>query len=485
MAGFFGGLTLDGHKALSLVQPLRDAPLSSALWVPLAQSAGTAARPCVQIGDRVRRGQVIARAPGAVPVHASSSGVVRAIGPRAVIHPSGRDGDCIEIDCDGRDESIALSPLPDWSALDPLALIDRIDAAGIVGLGGGVFPTALKLKRDAPLAALVLNGAECEPYIACDQALLAAHADEVLGGARVLMHVLKPARTLLAIEDSMALALAALAQQSLGEIELKRVPTRYPTGGERQLLPLLGLGVVPADRVPAEVGVLSVNVATARAVWHAVRYGEPLIERVVSVTGPALQSPRNLVVRIGTPIADLIAACGGYRADAQRLVVGGGMMGLSLRHDHVPVSKGCNSVVVLGPNEAIAEMPCIRCGACAEVCPPRLSPQLLHLALRAGQDADAARLNLSDCIECGLCSLVCPSAIPLAEQFRAGRVAARARAVEQTAARAAEERFERRKIRLAALEQARAARRDGADSAAARAVARAKARAQGAGSDAR
>ncbi|MGZ8217010.1 electron transport complex subunit RsxC [Methylomagnum sp.] len=469
---FHGGLRLEPHKAESTQFPPRLAPLPERLILPLQKRDGRNAEPQVKPGDRVLKGQIIAGGgdnPFNPPIHASTSGTVLAIEPRPLPHPSGLSDLCLVIGPDGEDAAVEFEPPLDHRDCEPAELLRRIHRAGIVGLGGAGFPTAVKADTGARrIDTLILNGAECEPYITCDDTLLRQRAGEVLRGADILRHILRAERCLVAIENDRpdAIAAATLARQALGldSIEIVPVPAIYPTGGEKQLIRVLTGLEVPARGIPADIGVVCQNVGTTAAVYRAVARGEPLLSRLVTVTGRGIRQPQNLDVRLGTPIAELAEFCGGYTDAAERLILGGPMMGFALASDAPPVVKSTNCVLVAGRGElgaAQQPQPCIRCGACAEVCPANLLPQQLYWYSRSDQLDRALDYRLADCIECGCCDVVCPSHIPLVQYFRATKGKVHARQRERDSADQARVRFEARQARKVeeTRERAEAAKR--------------------------
>lgn len=372
-------------------------------------------------------------------------------------HPSGRSGLCVVIEPDGADRWCAVEPFADWAGMAPTDLLTAICQAGIVGLGGAVFPTHRKasLGRQRGTHTLILNGAECEPYISCDEMLMREKPARVIAGARILQHACGAERIVIAIEDQMGAVHDALAgaigHAGAGNIDLVKVPAVYPEGGERQLIQVLTGQEVPSGGLPADLGLLVQNVGTAAAVAEAIIDGRPLLERYVTVTGHGITEPRNLLALIGTPVSHLVHHCGGYRGSAARLVMGGPMMGFTLRSDNEPVVKASNCLLVLSEHELRSpqpEMPCIRCGECARVCPAGLLPQMLQWQVRTGQWEAASEHHLRDCIECGCCDYVCPSHIPLAGWFRHGKGQLKAQAGERAAAERARERHEAREARL-------------------------------------
>jgi electron transport complex protein RnfC len=423
-----GGLRLAAHKAASTASPIRRDFVPRELVIAMRQHRGSHAEPVVTVGQHVRRGELIGRGgpPPSAAVHAPLGGRVRAIEERTV--PGSRmlrQSLCAIIDVD----SAAAAPLDaqrrlDWPA-GRAKRLEQIAAAGIVGLGGAAFPTAEKLAAPVPCQALIVNGAECEPHISCDDMLMRERPEEILFGVTTMLELLGTDVAVIAIERDKPEALRAVrnALKISGEqrVRIAEIPTVYPSGGERQLVELLFDVEVPSGRFPSEIGYPCQNVGTAYALARLVRHGEPLLSRVVTVTGEGIASPQNVEVPIGTPVAELIAFCGGYRENVSRLLLGGSMMGYALPTDDVAVTKACNCFVAAAVHEvrqAFAEWPCIRCGECARACPARLQPQELLVMTRSHDQDALTALGLEDCIECGCCDVICPSQIPLTEYFR-------------------------------------------------------------------
>jgi electron transport complex protein RnfC len=463
------GWPLAAYKADAVAASIVALPPPRTVSLSLDQGSGVPATAVVAVGQRVAVGALVARAddPCASSVHTPIAGVVRAIEPSDAAVVGGR-GPCIVIDDDGSGPAVPAVAVPvDIEALDPERLLQRLREAGIAGLGGAGFPTATKLAlaRARGASTLLLNGAECEPWICCDDALLRSAAADVVQGAQILSRALGAVRAVIAIEDDKPAAItavrAALAARADTALELVVLPALYPQGAERQLI-LAVTGIeVPAGALPQDAGVLCQNVGTAAAVAHWARTSEPLLTRIVTVTGTGVAQPCNVRAAIGTPLAQLVAAAGGYRGTPLRLIAGGNMTGRALPSDEVGLTKATNCVLVatradLGVRLDAVEQPCIRCGDCASVCPAGLLPQQL---LRAGgmEDTQILRnLGVLDCIDCGLCDYVCPSQIPLAHRFRIGRD--RLRAADALAEQAVQlrERFhlhERRRQESVAAEQ--------------------------------
>jgi electron transport complex protein RnfC len=452
-----GGLRIGSHKARPLEQPIEALPPPAFAVLALDQGSGEPAQAIVTPGTAVRVGTRIAIGRGAAAdLHSPVSGEVSAVESRPTTAGA---GPCIVVANDGRDDrDSGLAPL-DWTALDPAALLERLAAGGLAGLGGAAFPTAgkLALARAAGAEWLLVNGAECEPWICCDDALMRERAADVVLGTRVMLAACGAARATIALEDDKPEARAAVAAAVAGSgddrLEVVALPAVYPLGAEGLLIAAVTGREVPRGALPPEVGVVCQNVGTAAGVARLVIEGLPLLSRVVTVTGSGIRRPKNLEARIGTPITDLIAACGGYDdvRTPVRLIAGGSLTGRSFASDAVAVTKGLNCVLVATSADLparAAEMPCIRCGDCATVCPVALLPQQLHRAAQADDAAALARFGLADCIECGCCDYVCPSAIPLTARFHAARERQQLHHAERLRAAEAKRRYDRHRRRL-------------------------------------
>lgn len=471
---FPGGVHPPDHKDESNTTPIRDLPLLPRYCVPLSQHLGKPAKPCVAVGERVLGGQMIgAPEPGvSAAIHAPTSGHISAIESRPVAHPSGLNALCIVIDSDGEDAFITTPP-PEPE--DRAARMARLRTMGLAGLGGAVFPTHIKLApgRGEEWPILILNGAECEPWITCDDRLMREHAEAVLDGARLMRDLIGATQILVGIEDNKPEAIAAMrsAATAVGgaDITICPVPTLYPMGGGKQLAYALTGRVTPTGGRTTDVGVQMFNVGTAYALQRALRHGETLTRRIVTVTG-AVKNPGNYAVRLGTPIADLIAAAGGRTPEAGGTLIGGPMMGFDLASDEAPVSKMVNCILVKArrhfpPPEPV--LPCIRCGACARACPVSLQPFEMYWYARARDFGKAQSFQLFDCIECRCCDYVCPSRIPLVSFFRYAKSEIWAREQEKDAADRARVRHEFRSFRLEREKLEKAAKHAAAAAAAA------------------
>ena len=466
---FHGGLQLPGHREVTAATPITAAGIPPLLILPLQQHIGEPAECQVKPGDHVCKGQVLAKAPAAfsVPIHASSSGTVIAVEERPVPHPSGLPANCVVIETDGKDsyQQTARSAI-DYTQMEPASLCEHIRQAGIVGMGGAGFPTQIKLcNRKQKIELLLINAVECEPYISCDNRLLQERAAEVVEGVRIMRHGVQPDACIIAIEDHMPEAeqalRAALEAANESAITLTRVPDLYPSGGERQLIKVLTGREVPSQGFPADIGIICQNAGTAAAVYNAIVKQQPLLSRIVTVTGEGITHPQNFDTLLGTPVSHLIAAAGGYTEDIERLLIGGPMMGFAVHTDSVPIIKTTNCILAVTHEEMPAPppaQPCIRCSKCTDVCPADLLPQQLYWFTRSNNYDAAQDYNLFDCIECGCCAYVCPSHIPLVQYYRHAKTEIWSQEVQKKAADIARSRHESRQFRLERIKQERAER---------------------------
>ncbi|MCA0994624.1 electron transport complex subunit RsxC [Alloyangia pacifica] len=424
--GIRGGVHPEGRKFLAAHCAIEPLPMPKLLRIPLQQHIGAEAEPLVRRGDHVLKGQLIGRARGPVSanVHAPTSGEIIAVGHFTAPHPSGLPVPTITLRPDGADEWGPRLPRLRPETASPEDLAARVAEAGIVGMGGATFPAAVKLNLRAKyqLHTLIINAAECEPYLTCDDRLIREQAEEVADGAAIMARALGVSRLIVAIESNKPEAADALQRHNLPmgmRLEIKVVPTQYPMGSEKHLVQTVTGMETPARALTAELGVVVHNAATAQAVHAAVRYGEPLISRVVTVSGRGVGQPANLRVLIGTPVADLLEHCGGLQGEPDRLLLGGPMMGQPVQNLRVPIVKGTNGVLALTRAEtrATEPHPCIRCGSCVQVCPCGLMPFEMNARIQAEDLDGAAGVGLMDCVSCGSCSYICPSSIPLVQAF--------------------------------------------------------------------
>ena len=421
-----GGVHPEYRKEQTSEKAIVALPMPHLLYIPLQQHVGAPAEVLVSGGDLVKKGQMIARSQGTISAsqHAPTSGRIVSVTEVAAPHPSGLPQTTIILEPDGKDEWTDLpEPIADPFAADPQEIRDRVAQAGVVGLGGAVFPAAVKLNLGTQykIETLLINGAECEPYITCDDRVMREYADEVIDGARIVARVMGAPRVVVGIELNKPQAIEAMTKAAapFPEVEVVGVPALYPMGYAHELILAITGRETPAGKRTAEVGVVAYNVATVRAVHQAVRFGRPLISRVVTVSGGAIREPKNILSPIGARVADLIEFCGGFSSPPARLVNGGPMMGEPLPGLEVPVVKGTAGILALTAEEANAQAAsaCIRCGSCVTVCPGGLSPVELAAYIRKDNLEAAARLGVMDCVSCGSCSWVCPSHIPLVHYF--------------------------------------------------------------------
>ena len=424
---FFGGIHPNYNKEMSKTTSDFMTVTPGQVVIPMQQHIGVPCMPLVKVGDRVLMGQKIGDGEGlCVPVHASVSGTVIAFEPRP--HTNGRLVNAVVIENDMLDETAPEfeCDLP-LEELEAETVLHAIREAGIVGMGGAAFPGNVKaLSSMGKIDTLIANACECEPYITADDALLCTAAEHVLEGMQILKQILKPKRVVLAIEDNKVEAINRVKslETKYTDIEILVLPTMYPQGAEKQLVQSVTAREVPPGQLPASVGCAVFNVSTFAAIYRAVRLGRPLYQRIVTVTGEGIEKPQNFIVRIGTPLQDLIEAAGGLKENTERVISGGPMMGTAQSDLKVPVIKATNSVLCLFKDKnGVAENPvCLRCGKCVDACPMRLQPLYMYRFVNAERLDELNRLNLMDCMECGCCSFACPAKLPLVESFRKGKI---------------------------------------------------------------
>jgi electron transport complex protein RnfC len=425
---FVGGIHPPEKKELSEEKKITPLKPPARAVILLRQHLGAPATAAVAVGDEVKIGTVIGTPGGFVsaPVHASVSGKVIAVGefPTAM----GRPAEAVVIENDGKEEWVPLKEAPDQLSLSPEEIKEKIKAAGIVGMGGAAFPTFVKLSppKEKPIDVVIINGAECEPYLTADHRLMVEKPSEIVTGLLLIMKSLGVKRGIIGIEDNKPDAIEAIRKAASGhpEVEVCVPHVKYPQGAEKMLIKSATGREVPPRALPMDVGVVVQNIGTTYAIYEAVRFGKPLIERVTTVTGEGIKEPNNYLVRIGTLISDLIAASGGFTDGAGKVVAGGPMMGFAISSLDVPVTKGTSGVLVL-PEKGIFHAddykPCIRCSRCVDVCPMQLQPGVISVYIEKGHYEDAKANNLFDCFECGSCAFVCPSKRPIVQLVRLGK----------------------------------------------------------------
>ncbi|WP_037471757.1 electron transport complex subunit RsxC, partial [Shewanella waksmanii] len=466
-----GGIHPPENKSLSNGGCISKLASAQEYVLPLAQ-VGDNAKLGIAQGEYVKKGQTLTVSAGFgyLPVHAPTSGHITAIEKRVSNHASGLPALSAILQPDGQDIAIETPKARDHSAaigLDNTELLQLIEQAGIAGLGGAAFPTHIKLNPVSEIELLIINGIECEPYITADDRLMREFSDDILLGIELINKLVAPNRVIIAIEDNKPEAIEAMEHAlnrsaiSSDKIRITVVPTLYPSGGEKQLIQILTGQEVPSGAIPAQLGIVVQNVATAFAIKQAVYDHQPLIERVVTVTGKGVYQPGNYWVPIGTPIKHILKSCDFDADKVEQVIIGGPMMGYTLPNADAPILKGSNCVLVPEPQELGTqrpEMPCVRCGECAQACPAQLLPQQLFWHSKAKEYDKAASYNLQDCIECGCCSYVCPSDIPLVEYYRVAKSAIRTEVEEKKQAELAKQRFDSRTLRLEEEKAAREAK---------------------------
>lgn len=480
---FHGGVHPPERKSMANSTAIRTLPLPEALYIPLRQHIGVPGNVCVHAGQKVLRGQALTEPGvyGGLPIHAPTSGLIGEVIEHPSNHPSQLPEPVLTLLPDGDHTSAELKPIADPFALSGLELIQHLHDNGVAGLGGAGFPTAQKLSQARAINLIIINGVECEPYIVSDDRLMREHAKEIVRGVQLLQYILSEGEhtphAVIAIEDNKPDAIAAMEKAiaaSPARMQLQVIPTLYPSGGEKQLIEILTGKQVPARGYPADIGILMQNVGTAFAVAEAIDKGEPFTQRVVTLTGASFQQPGTAWVLLGTPIQHLLT-CADLQPDKQqRIIVGGPMMGYTVADPRTPIIKTSNCILAPTNKELPAaknESPCIRCGACEQVCPVKLLPQQLLWMAKAQDHEGLNQHHLSDCIECGACAYVCPSEIPLVHYYRKAKADIREEQIEQQKSDIARQRFEARQERLEREKQERLERHKKAAEARAKALA--------------
>ena len=431
-----GGVHPPFHKEESTQLPIKSAGIPKQIILPIQQHIGSPAEPLVAVGDKVQKGQLVAKANAYISanIHAPTSGKISAIEELVLPHPSGLKGLSIVIDTNGKDDwgnSGKYSTYENFKDVEPELLLKRIQEAGIVGLGGAVFPTSVKVEgaEKNNIDNFIINGAECEPYITCDDMLMRERSAEIICGIRIIQHMINPTKCLIGIEDNKPDAIQAMQQACENDpnINVISVPTIYPSGDIKQLTKILTGIEIPSGTRSVNSGILGQNVGTVYSIYQAIVEGIPAISRITTVTGNGIQHPQNFEAINGTPFSFLAKQAGGYTKMADHLIMGGPMMGFALADDKPPITKATNCALFTSTTalrESNSEfynqptLPCIRCGKCMDACPVNLLPQQLYWHIRAKDLEKAEQHFLKDCIECGCCSYVCPSHIPLVDYYR-------------------------------------------------------------------
>ncbi len=459
---FPGGVHPPGRKALSQRMSVKTLSLPNYCYIPLKQHAGPAANLLVKEGDYVLKGQplTVSTDNNSVPVHASTSGHVKTIAPHVSAHPSGLPEMTLVLEPDGLEQWRSQHPINDISALSPSQLAEHIKQSGISGMGGAGFPTHRKLSIKQDVEFLIINGVECEPYITSDDSVMQHYPDEIIAGIKILQHIVTPKHIIIAIEDNKPAAIKRMTKacHKHGEIDVVSIPTKYPAGGEKQLIQVLTGRQVPSKGLSMDVGVTMFNVGTCYAIADAVHRDIPLIQRIVTITGEGVNNPQNVWALLGSPVEHLLEHAQINQTRSDKIVMGGPMMGFAIQSARVPVVKITNCILVpaqgeLNSGEDARE--CIRCSACADACPAQLLPQQLYWHAKAQEWEKTQDYYLFDCIECGACAYVCPSEIPLVQYYRNAKQEIRSEAQEKRQAEHAKIRFEARKERLEREHQAR------------------------------
>lgn len=464
---FHGGLHLKHHKTDTLDKPLAVASIPDQLYMSLRINRGNIANPVVSVGETVLKGQVIA-----IPdtsngsfIHASSSGVISSISNKQTASPDADMAAVIEITTDKKDQWCELTPTIDIESLTSETIISAIKNAGLTGLGGAGFPTHLKYSKEN-IDTLIINGAECEPYISCDQQLMMDYPQQLIDGIFLMLKASQASQAIFALEDQVGGIKSHLekliTEQNISNISIVKVPTIYPAGGEKQLIKVLTGLEVPSGGYPLNLGIIVQNVGTIKALYDYIKFGQPLVERVITVAGDAIEQPQNFKALIGTPISHLLGLAQYHSKNTHKLIIGGPMMGFAMPHSDIGIDKTSNCLLALSEENTQAPsptLPCIRCGDCVNVCPANLLPQQLHWYIKGENLEKAREHNLFDCIECGACAWVCPSQIKLVDYYRYAKSELKYLDFKRTKSDLSQVRHERRDNRLQRLKDERVAKR--------------------------